>query len=71
MASLRHRFAKTPSAGQIRPRRRTAKGPGKRVGERKKEAGKRYRSFLFYVEKSVDREKVSTHDWDLLMTDEP
>jgi hypothetical protein len=28
MASLRHRFAKSPSAAQNRPRRRTPKGPG-------------------------------------------
>jgi hypothetical protein len=28
MASLKHRFAKSPSAAQNRPRRRTAKGPG-------------------------------------------
>jgi hypothetical protein len=27
MASLKHRFAKRPSAAQSRPRRRTAKGP--------------------------------------------
>jgi hypothetical protein len=29
LASLRHRFAKRPSAAQSRPRRRTAKGPEK------------------------------------------
>jgi hypothetical protein len=62
MPSLRHRFAKNPSAAQNRPRRRTAKGPGKRIGERKKEAGKRYRSLLFYAEKSVVQEKILTRD---------
>jgi hypothetical protein len=39
--------------------------PGKK-NRRKKErkAGRQYRSFLFCVEKAVDREKVSTRDWD-------
>jgi hypothetical protein len=40
MASLRHRFAKSPSAGQSRPRRRTAKGPEEESVERRRDGGK-------------------------------
>jgi hypothetical protein len=31
---------------------------------KKRKAGTQYRFFPFYVEQSVDREKVSTRDWD-------
>ena len=63
MASLRHRFAKSPSASQRRPRRRTAKGPGEGGGERrrKKQASGTV-LFLFCFEKGVDWEKSSTRD---------
>jgi len=30
---------------------------------KKRKAGTQYRSFPFYVEKSIDREKISTRDW--------
>jgi hypothetical protein len=63
MASLRHRFAKSPSASQRCPRRRTAKGPGEGGGERRrrKQAGGTV-LFLFYFEKGVNWEKSSTRD---------
>jgi hypothetical protein len=42
MTSLRYRFAKNPSSGQSRPRRRTAKDPEEESAERRR--GRRYRS---------------------------
>jgi hypothetical protein len=69
MTSLRHRFAKRPSAGQNHPRRRTAKGPGK---DRLRKGGGQARGTsvrLFCVEKRVDREKISTRDSDGGMVD--
>jgi hypothetical protein len=65
MTSLRHRFATRPSAAQNRPRRRTARGPeneSAREGGGKQVGGAAL--FPFYVEKGVDREKISTRDRD-------
>jgi hypothetical protein len=63
MTSLRHRFARSPSAAQRRPRRRTAKG---RENKSAKEGEKRETVLLFFLidpVKRVDREKISTRDW--------